>query len=71
MKVILNCVNCLVNLQVKVEGCIERLFEIFLDAHGHDLTQKPELQRTLIVDYLSHGLSKLSQSYEVRSRRLV
>lgn len=52
------------NFQVKVESTIERLFENFIENYELDPTL-PQLNRLQIVDFVKHGLSKLSTSYEV------
>lgn len=50
--------------QVKVESTIEHLLENFLENHELDSTL-PLLSRLQIVDFVKHGLSRLSTSYEV------
>ena len=50
--------------QVKVESTIEHLLENFLEHHELD-PSLPQLNRLQIVDFVRHGLSKLSTSYEV------
>jgi hypothetical protein len=52
--------------QVKVESTIEHLLETFLENHELDTTL-PRLNRLQIVDFVRHGLSKLSTSYEVQN----
>ncbi|XP_057372129.1 protein farnesyltransferase subunit beta-like [Daphnia carinata] len=49
--------------QVKVESTIEHLLENFLENHELDSTL-PLLNRLPIVDFVKHGLSRLSTSYE-------
>ncbi|XP_046441231.1 protein farnesyltransferase subunit beta-like isoform X2 [Daphnia pulex] len=49
--------------QVKVESTIEHILETFLENHEIDTTL-PRLNRLQIVDFVRHGLSKLSASYE-------